>query len=1256
MRVHYFDIPLKDLYNTNYYSNLQSFKFEDFFGVQFVQTKNEQYLSSFLLFSYGNSSDPKPINHIFDEYDNNNKKYILHVSDYINLQNNMLCYELKGIKIISKPPSSTNIKVIKSNLQEVNIGEEISLNENISITYTSNLEDVMKGNYILSFTLTYKEPNDFFQCQITYDYFGIKMDDVGWISEEFEGRITKLKFTVGNCYKNCGTCIEEGTSLNDQKCETCFDGYFFEENTKNCYKYPNEGYYFNKNKQMFSPCHRNCKSCATINTVEDEQKCFDCKANFLFYNNSNCLSCKYLNLYTNYEKTSCIQSIPEGFYLNDHNYNTIEKCNSNCLSCTEGSTDDNNMKCKYCDNQNGLYFLENTKNCYRFPYAQHYLGEDFIIKKCYYACKTCSSGPVYNSRDEVTNMNCATCNNELGFFKSDSNPTNCEFKEKNGEYYDESTKTYKPCYSSCLTCFNKETNSGGNLIMNCLTCDEKNGFHLFTKSGNNCLNCKSQNKYVNYEQNKCIDEIPQGYYLKNELYNQIDICYSKCKTCSEKGTSDNNMKCDSCDSNYILYNKNCVQDMACPRYFYNKANAFDDMVNLNEKICLNDKSNSPDTLPFYYTHTYECVDICPFDFLISQGCKVGNILKGLNKLIKLYEIEYSKGKLANFYKIFAFSEKYRNYIIKINLVPFNSANFHIGLSEEINKIPNIDSDSSFGLINKNYFEEVDLKLDKCIEILKENDIITDASNITMLKVDLKVANSTENNFYFKLFNDADRQKSINLSLCYSQKIIININITQFLLRDNNTNTNFSKAFFNDQCYIFYSEDGTDVLTDDRKIDYNNYTLFDKDSDTNQTSESENITDSIIEANINKYCPSDCEFIEVNFTTKIVSCSCPFNRQNNENYEINIELPVVQQTNKLENKKKNKRNLKSMSYSSSNIYVLKCINDISKYMSKNYILIIFNFIFLGYVACVVIYFIIYRKQYIVTAKKTSKIHKKVFLANSIISNPPRNNQNSSNISKSLKMMDSNNNIKSNYHFQQQQQINNNIKDKDNNNNNKSITLPSDNSFNFIDFSDLDLIDYNLVVEKDKRTFWETFLSFSKKRQIFIFCFINDHNIKVLKISLLLLSLINYFMINLFFFNDKVIHKIYTDKGKYNFGYQLKYICLSALISCLFLYISKYIFTFHPYSPQLIQIIKCIDFSLIIIVLLFIFYWIYIGSFCSVFIKTQKHLMINFIITFIVSAIYELIITLIAYLLRRVAIDKKNLPKLYLISTLLVSLKN
>ena len=146
-----------------------------------------------------------------------------------------------------------------------------------------------------------------------------------------------------------------------------------------------------------------------------------------------------------------------------------------------------------------------------------------------------------------------------------------------------------------------------------------------------------------------------------------------------------------------------------------------------------------------------------------------------------------------------------------------------------------------------------------------------------------------------------------------------------------------------------------------------------------------------------------------------------------------------------------------------------------------------------------------------------------------------------------------------------------------------------------------------------------------------------------------------MVNLFFFNNKVMHKIVIDKAKYNFGYQIKYILLSSLISCIFLYIAKFIFTFQQSPKQLIQVIKCIDFSLIIFILLFIFYWIYIGSFCSVFIKTQKHLIANFFITFIVCAIYELIFTIISCIMRIISLKKKETPKVYLISQILVSLK-
>jgi hypothetical protein len=267
------------------------------------------------------------------------------------------------------------------------------------------------------------------------------------------------------------------------------------------------------------------------------------------------------------------------------------------------------------------------------------------------------------------------------------------------------------------------------------------------------------------------------------------------------------------------------------------------------------------------------------------------------------------------------------------------------------------------------------------------------------------------------------------------------------------------------------------------------------------------------------------------------------------------------------------------------------------------------------------------------------------------NPPRKIHNISRNSTNLKIMDSNE-IKSNKNIQPPPSNSNSSNNNNNNDIKKCVTLPSDSNSSYID---IDVADYNIALNRDKRSIFRMFLSISKKRQIFIYGFIKDHNILVLKISLVILCLINYFMVNVFFFNGKVIHKIYIDKGKYNFGYQIKFITLSALISCIFLYIAKFIFLFQKSPKLLIQVINCIDASLIIIILLLIFYWIYIGSFCSVFIKTQKHLIINFVLTFITCIIYEFILTIISCIIRKIALKKKKSPRLYMLSTFLVSLK-
>ena len=1245
IRIHNFDIPLKDLYDIDYHSNLQSFYFNNFIGVQFVQLKNNNYMNTILLFSYANTSDPTTIYNIFEKYNKiNNNTYTIKLSDYIKLENNIFCNVLTGITINSIPDRSTGILIQNSNLNEIKKGNIISLEDILSITYTTDLNSIKKGNYFIVFSPNLEEPDyqEFLNCQANMDYIGAQIS-INWNPDKFTGRLTKFKFTVGNCYENCGTCEEEGVSLDNQKCQTCIEGYYFEENTQNCYKTANEGYYFNKNQNIFSKCYKNCKTCDDINIGESVHNCLTCKYNYLLYNNTNCLNCKYLNYYTNYEQTSCIQFIPNGYYLNDTKYNTIDKCHKNCLACNGRNYDDNNMNCIYCDNENGFFFVENTRNCYKVPYEGYFLDEDFVLKKCYYMCKTCSAKPTYKSNGEIQNMNCDTCNSELGFFKVNSNSKNCEYKEKIREYYNELDNNYYPCYENCLTCFDKEVIDSNNVDMKCLTCDENNGFFLYMKNGNNCLNCKYQNKYLNIDENKCIDNIPKGYYLYNKTSNQIDSCYQRCETCSEKGISDNDMKCDSCSKYYIFENKNCIQNMVCPYLFYYKIN-INDSDKLKEKNCLDKKDNCIDSLIFYYTHSNECLDNCPYDFIYSKGCKISNVERDLNLLFSFFKIEYEKGNLENFEKIFKFSQKGQNYFLIINIFPYSSDEHIINLQRG-EEIQNIDNDGIFYYNSNKIAREEKIDLDECIEFLRNNSIINEKTKITMVRINLFDGYFYNSNYYYELFDDDNRLEKIDLSICYINNFIEKIDINNIVLpnityREENINL---LNIYKDQCYVFTSKDGADVLVEDRIIDYWNVLNNNSFNSNNNYKESSsiNIYYSDLPDSSSNLCPPNCVLDKIDYDLNEYHCTCPFE----ENKITKLRFLKI--------RKNPKRNMESLSLlnSNSNIYVLKCINNISKNFKKNYILIIFTLLCAGYIACTIIYFVLYRQKYINTVDLATKNQKVFALSNSFrsgnLGNPPRkiNNISRNSVNKTLKIMDSND-IKSSKNCQKPQS-NNKVDIK------KCVTLPSDYSNSI--YTDLDTVDYNIALDKDKRNFFRIFLSISKKRQIFIYSFIKDHNILVLKVSLLILCLINYFMINVFFFNGKVIHKIYIDKGKYNFRYQIKYITLSALISCVFLYIVKFIFIFEKSPKLLIEVIKCIDASLIIIILLFIFYWVYIGSFCSVFINTQKHLIINFALTFVTCIIYEFILTLISCVIRIIALKKKKFPRLYVLSTFLVSLK-
>ena len=1295
--INYLDIPFQDLYNINYFSNLYVFPYNGIIGVGYTEEKNNKYINSFILFGYGNTTDPPPINLLSQNINKDKTIAMIKPSEYVYIENNIFSYVLKYINIISIPDSTSGINIIKNSTKEIINGKtSINIDEYLIIEYTESNDNTLtnENSYEIIFVPYLEEQSNLsylLQCYSYREIFGVDIEDdneeFGWIPEKYLGRETKIKINILNCYKNCLTCNGQSNDELNQKCEECLPGYHFEENTNNCFNEARKGFYYDSNRNIFSKCHDNCETCFA-GEENDKQNCLTCKQNYLLYNSTNCLNCKYLNIFTEFSQKDCTRYIPVGYYLNNTEYNTINKCHENCYSCNKGP-EGNNMNCLNCDYDKNLFLIENTQNCENANKEGYYLKESKVLSKCHPLCKTCSKGPTED------NMNCISCDNNLGYFL---NGTNCEFKEIENMYYIPESNSYSNCYENCLYCFDKEKNlvdnDGNNYIdMNCLTCNESNNFFLFNKTGNNCLNCKEQNKYVNFLQTDCIDEIPEGYFLLNNNTNQIEQCYPSCKTCNEKGILSEDMKCNSCFENYNLYNGNCLPHDYCPNYFYYES---------NEKICLNKKEECPDNLPFYYTDnsTKECIDFCSLRKIIEGGCKIANIEGGLNQLLNLLYMNYKYANLNN-YETF-FSYKYNNeqiYIIKIKLTELNSKieENRIKLDENIKRL---DADDYLYIGNNIYFEEQEINLEECLEILNINN-----NKIIMMKIDIKNMKLNKIQTVLRLY-DYNNNINLDLSICssYNKTIIVDNNklieekrqekITEYIVENN-------KIYDNDKCTVTYNEDGTDILLEDRLVlEYEKY-LFSQ----NEIYQSyPNIT-----INVSEICPLNFILIDFDFNTKNATCLYSINLNNinnitdnllklNEEYfymnksYIEIEGEPIEDS----NKRNIERNITTDISSESNIKYMKCISNISSEFKNNYVLIILLILDIAYIVCIFLYLFYYRKIYLsqFEEKIDIPINKIIGLKGSFTSYKEqyqpelkeirtyKKNNVFSSVNSDIHTINLNSNINNN-------QNKHNLKNKkttlaeeltnrhynknfiNSNNNNINTNYKNDVNLynNNINYSigklngnknkgekkDFDLVDYSTALEKDTRNFCEIFISLMKKKQIYIFAFTKDNYVGILKISLLFFCLINYFTTNVFFFNDKVIHQIYLDKGKYNFSYQIKYICLSALISSIFLYLAKFVFIVKKNNKEYKQIYKCIDFSSIIIILLFIFYWLYVGSYTSVFIKSQKHISINFLLTLVACTVYEFILTIFSIILRKIAIDKGDSPKIYKISLFLILLK-
>jgi len=215
--------------------------------------------------------------------------------------------------------------------------------------------------------------------------------------------------------------------------------------------------------------------------------------------------------------------------------------------------------------------------------------------------------------------------------------------------------------------------------------------------------------------------------------------------------------------------------------------------------------------------------------------------------------------------------------------------------------------------------------------------------------------------------------------------------------------------------------------------------------------------------------------------------------------------------------------------------------------------------------------------------------------------------------------------------------------------------------------MNTLSYIDAIKYDKRSYIDYYISLIKTKHPLIFSFIpiKDYNSIIIKIDLFFLSFAIYCFINALFLDEKTIHKIYTDKGIYDFIYLIPHILYSFIIAHTLMVIIKYLSLserniLEIKKEKIIDIAydkiskvkKCIIIKYICFfsssLLFLIFFWYYLSSFGAVYQNTQIYLIKNILISFGFSLGYPFIINLFPGILRNYALSGSNRQIIYKIS--------
>ena len=831
------------------------------------------------------------------------------------------------------------------------------------------------------------------------------------------------------------------------------------------------------------------------------------------------------------------------------------------------------------------------------------------------------------------------------------------------------------CPEMCLEC---------NSMKKCTKCNKDKYYYPIELLSNQ----------ISLEALECINETIKAQKYQNFYLDlgseSFKLCYEKCATCDGKGDGNNN-NCITCEEGYILHpdfndSKNCVPNP--DPFYYIKYGQY---TITNSDICPDDfsflieaKGKCIDQCQkdnkYIYTYDGNCYDIPPENTNDEDGdffCKdnpnkciaTKKVLHTLNLTITNEEIEILTSKYA---------------------LEYNYTNNHISIYENniyILKIyKNSECISELGLSSKT------INFEDCSNEIRTKKGINNDTNIIVVQIETKPGKDEyKRNPIFDLYHPETGKYLNYLEECKDIKITLQKNLTDELsnnpkinisdiklMGDNGINLfDISNPFYNDICTHY-----PDILNKDIPLSKRVLAYY---------------------PNI-ELCDDNCQLFSIYYNNLTTKCKCILSKEVIENKKNDKDDFYQKELGFFE----------EFIYST-NINVIKCYMDLFdiKYFSKCY----GSFIILGLILIQIICLIAYchkskfyiRKFFfsiinkylknIKNNKQNNSVEKYILKQalsnelNSKIYNPPRKAQKSSTIfvqngNKKNKIIlitkNEINPVKSKskkniliYSNNSNEKLKNNINKINNflNSNSKledSNKISIENSLfdyslsNFKDVyninieefmkTDLQDMDYDEAIKRDKRTFCQYYKEKIMSEQIILDTFFNKEYLKPqpIKIMLLVLQIDLYFLINALFYNEEYITKIFElkedsfSKAAWRFFDNLFY---SFVVGVIINYIIEFFFIQEKklrnilknekdnimiLKYEMIQIIKDLEKRyksfIIISFIILVFTWYYISCFNNIYPHMKKEWIIFSVFIIISVQILSLITRFMETLIR------------------------